>query len=449
MVDPIIKADDPLEVPASEEELLLDPSYNPMLTAMLVSNLSLSSATVDPSHVDSAIPKLPTGDEAYRKMQLAWSKIMTSILDGWSENNREIEERRKEDQKKADRNHDQIKSEKAAKNKLAKTLDRNAGTIDPLTTRDIWQNGMASLFALYANEAEKAKGVDPTSSSGPSAIAAPSGTGSTYAGDLGGVQPSSTMTSALMIGAGFLGSFKTAEVSGAAQVDNKVLQDAWNQMAVGRNPNDPITQMAGWVSALWGIGLTYFTAAQQVGEIAASNKEPPKDLEFAVKYAENLIASLAKPEFMAQMQAIAVASTKSSEKVDPQQMERLGNLGKIILLTVALAQIMKLELGASFKDGVYEGHLTGEEVVAMLKGEINFQSNDPQGLAPIKARLVMQINILMDQLPAETRAALLGNMLTYFNTNPSVEKMSNINSVVGSVFSANDMGEKHLQQNRM
>lgn len=451
MTDPIVSSSDPLKVSATDTGPYVDSSYNPLLAAMLASDMSVSLAQANLGAVESGIPKLelPTGGDFYLKMQLEYGKIISTMLDGWSENNAKIEQLRKEDDKKADKVNDQLHNEKIAKKKLAKQLDRNTGIIDPITTRDIWHNGMISLFSLYREEAQKARGVDAVGSAPSTAAGAPTGTGSAYVGDLAGVQPSSAMTSALIIAAGFVGTFKTSEVAGGVQLDNKVLQDAWNQIAVGHGTNDPATQVAGWLSALWGIGLTYFTAAQEVGEIASTNKEPPKDLEFAVKYAENLIAGLATPAFNAQMRAIVVANLKPGEQADPQQIDKLGRMGKIVLLTVALAQIMKLEMGASFKDKVYEGHLTGDEVIAMLEGKVDFAKNDPQGLASTKAQLLSQINVLIDQLPADARAALLANMKTYFNSNPSVEKMSDVNNVIGAVFSSNNMGERHLEQNPM
>ncbi len=451
MTDPVANSGGSSKVSQTDSDLYLDPSYNPLLAAMLASDISVSLAQANIGVVESGVPRLelPSGGDFYLKMQLEYGKIISSMLDSWSENNAKIEELRKEDNKKADRENDSLAREKSAKKRLDKQMDRNVGIADPITTRDIWHNGMIALFSLYRDEAQKAQGVESVASASTPSVSAPAASGNPYAGDLGGVHPSSAMTSALIIAAGFVGTFKTAETSGSVQLDNKVLQDAWNQIAVGHNQNDPTTQVAGWVSALWGIGLTYFTAAQEVGEIASSNKDAPKDLEFAVKYAENLIAGLATPAFNAQMRAIVVSNLGATEQADPQHTEQLSHMAKIVLLTVALGQIMKLEVGASYKDKTYQGHLTGDEVVAMLKGEIDFAKNDPQGLATIKAQLVAQINVLLGQVPESTRNALMANIKAYFNTNPSVEKMSDINTVVGAVFSANDMGEKHLGQNPM
>ncbi len=60
-------------------------------------------------------------------------------------------------------------------------------------------------------------------------------------------------------------------------------------MIIGHQPNDPVTQLAGWVSALWGVGLIYFTATQGVQQVESTKGDPLKDLEFAVKYAQNLL----------------------------------------------------------------------------------------------------------------------------------------------------------------
>lgn len=434
----------------SVEEALV---ANSMLASLLAGNISVSTAQSTDHPLDFDLPRLetPASTIVRNDFQLQYGKIISMVLDAWAADLKENAELQRQKQKELDVVHDQKVKDEISNEKVKEDLHVTLKS-KVMEGDDVWKAGMTSILALYAHDIQRSSSAatsDPATHS-VGAVGSATGVGGTpnvMTGHLQGFHPSSALTSALIIAAGFVGTFKTSEAPGAAQVDSKVLQDAWNQMAASHNPGDPATQVAGWVSALWGIGLTYFTAAQQVGKMDPTSKEPVKDLVFAVKFAENLMAGLASGQFLAHINAIVVSNTKPGEKVNEQRMHQLSNTAKIVLLTVALAQIMKLELGASFKDKTYEGHLTGDSVLAMLQGKINFQSNDPHGLAVIKAKLIVQINNLLAQIPDSDRAALMANMKIYFDKNPSVEKLSDVNNVVGNIFSPGNLEEQHLQQN--
>ncbi len=475
MTEPIVNSNDQLRVQMTNPSLEVDPAQNPLVGALLASTISISTTPSNTGAIEFGTPKLspPSTETFAMKMLLQYSQIITNLLDNWNTQLHQQADVQREDQKQSDITKNEIKHQQQSKDVATENIAKKTGQkigvldssqlVDPhkekiLTGRgreahdpslmiNAWQSGIASVFALYSQDFQNSMGIDSSKKvDGISASQHVSSVAGANAADLDRFQPSSAMTSALVIATGFLGSFKTSEVSGAVQVDNKVLQDAWSQMAAPHNPNDAATQVAGWVSALWGVGLTYFTAAEEVGKMESGNKNTPKDLEFAVKYAENLIAGLASGQFMAHIRAIVITNTQPGEKLDHQKIERLCNMGKVVLLTVALAQIMKLELSSEFKGKVFQGHISGDDVIAMLRGELDFTKNDPQGLAGIKGKLIAQINNVLDQMPPKEREELMGNMRAYFNTNPSVEKLSDVNRVVGEVFNAENIDENQFKQ---
>lgn len=437
---------DPKRISSSSSDIPIVPLQNPLLTSILSEDIATSSAVAHLGPLESGIPRLTPPNSSYFPAQvtLKYSEIVSSVLDLWEKNIQEVAIIHKADQKRVDRQRRELKIE-YAKNELLEIALRKSSEKD--LSISAWQNGLAALFALYGAPAHHEKSAEAASKTSSQAVSSVAATG--IPAPEKNMPPelySSAIASTLMIGAGISA---TAHSPIVGLVDDKLLQNAWSQIAAPHQANTPVTQSAGWLSALWGIGLTYFTAAQEVGEIEKGNKEPLQDLEFAVKYAENLLKGLRSEQFRAQMRAIILANVRPGEKIDLKDIERLTHTGKIILLTVALAQIMKLELSSSFKEKLYEGHITGDEVIAMLEGKINFQTNDPHRLAPVKAKLIVQINNLKAQISEAEWNRLIRNMKSYFDTNPSVEKLSSVNKTLGNFFAHHNMEERHLEQNPM
>ncbi len=61
----------------------------------------------------------------------------------------------------------------------------------------------------------------------------------------------------------------------------------------------------------------------------------------------------------------------------------------------------------------------------------------------------MQFNILLGQLPEDTRLALMERFRGYFNKNPAVEKLSDVNRVMKDMFTSPHIEEAHLGENRV
>lgn len=141
--------------------------------------------------------------------------------------------------------------------------------------------------------------------------------------------------------------------------------------------------------------LSMFRAAAQT----VLNKESGSeyDLEFGKNYAEDVIKTLTSPLF----NYIANSMATQNNNKD------FTAISKTTLFMNALALLTKLEVG----------HLTMEELAAMISGKISFQDNDP------RTQLVELIREQLAQLEPKKREQLLDALFAYYNSNPRVEKL--------------------------
>lgn len=408
MTDPVSGGKGPSE--AEELELVIEGSYNPLLASVMSGGLTTSTAETQQESSQSAIPRItaPLTENLYQKVVTDQSEIVSRMAQRWSEEIEIQKELRAEHVKKEE------KIEKAIRKQREESVSHEA-----------WHNALAAVLGLYGD---------------------PSNHPAAASGQVGKIELSSAVASSIIIGAGLIGGFEPGNKT-PSTADHLVVQEMWARVAVGHKPADMVTQAAGWVSALWGVGVSYFSAVEQMSDFEGLTRSPMKDLDFAVNYAQNLLKALNTPDFSNQIRVVVLANLPGTEAINSKDIEKLSRMGKIILLTLALALIMKLELGTSFKEKVYEGHITGEEVLGMLSGELDFQTQDPHGLALVKARLVVQINMLLGQLPQAAKEELLGNLKAYLSTNPPLENLTNANHAVRKIFGANRLGASHLEQN--
>lgn len=255
------------------------------------------------------------------------------------------------------------------------------------------------------------------------------------------------MTTALAIGAGFISNFiQVPDVTSTSQIEIKPIRDAWNQINAS---NDLITQVGGWFSAMWGIGLVYQLTAQNIPELAGGNeKQPHKDLEFAKGYAQTLINSLEGNGFNAAIMALLTpVIEKSPETKGQQNPELLAVKGKIVLLALALALIYKLEV----KSRNPEAQIDEATFAAMLKGGVDFNRNDTFETAELKRQLVAYFQYNLNQLPESEKIKVIEGILAYVSQSETdsdggVEALMDQQASLEGVFAGNTFQQSFIDK---
>lgn len=226
---------------------------------------------------------------------------------------------------------------------------------------------------------------------------------------------------ALLIGASEIVLFQSgAAVANIAAVnmmhsEGMIIQSLWDNIST--KPADQATLIAGWLSSLWGIGLVYQTSAEKVmtyGGEKAKDKEA-MNMDFAKSYAQKILDNVNSPQFLASFQA---ASAKSAPQ-GVQDPDSLVAKAKIVLLSLALGLLAKLEVG-SHKD---EGWINELDFAGLLNGNTDIHQNDLFETAGLKGKLIAQINDLLEALDPKEGARIKSSLLSFMSTNPSLDAL--------------------------
>lgn len=234
------------------------------------------------------------------------------------------------------------------------------------------------------------------------------------------IGPEHFLAASLIIGAGVIAlSQTTASVNGNLNVETKLIQDTWSSVFPMQEQVNAVL-LASWFSAMWGT-LTYQVSLQNVDKYTSAEGKGAKkyDVDFAKTYALALIGMLNTPQFNRIMVEVIIKSQEAAPADKRQDVALLLLQGKIVLLSVALAMVSKLDVAG--KDN--EGWFNEVEFEGMLRGTTKLDHLDINSSAGVKARLIAEINAAAAQLPPGEAEALFENLKAYLRSNPSVEKM--------------------------
>jgi len=248
------------------------------------------------------------------------------------------------------------------------------------------------------------------------------------------------LTPAMILGVTSIPLFQGASViNSSMQVQSKLYQEAWAALTPGAD--DIATKVGGWFSALWGVGLLYRVSADN---LSVSNKglKVPHDMDFAKQHAVTLMTTLSDPSFSKAIKAMMKESAKiQSSPLSDQDANLLQVKGKIVLLSMALALIAKLEVGSKLD----EGWISELDFQGLINNTTDIKKDDIHNTSGIKETLITQINSLFDEIPAQS-AQLKSNLLAYMSTNPSIEDLLDHQEVFHSVFRSHSLDGESLNQ---
>lgn len=222
----------------------------------------------------------------------------------------------------------------------------------------------------------------------------------------------------------------------------QVFNEAWSGLT--SYSVDPATQKAGWFSAMWGIGLIYQLSTQKLGSygLAKNGDKPARDIDFAKNYALQALNTIQTPAFNMAIQAMLIASPEKSAQTGSSNahLETLMAKAKLVILSLALGLLAKLEVG-SHKD---EGWINELEFKGLINGETDITKNDIFETAGIKKHLITQINVLLAELAPAEKDDVMYRLSSYMSSNPAIEEMLDQQTAFETVFSPPSLGEKRI-----
>jgi len=437
------------------------------MNAFSTGSLEKSLAEKEVSSVDASIPMLA---QSISQMQMSYAKseseAVSALLAGWSKSLQEQNERVKWEESHKSYQYDPNSLGEIVKREQSGTSNtlglQGVGTVDKgsdadmvllasqmpasvgvheLNIRNMWLTGLNSVVATTA-----AIGAGATTITGASQTDAVTGAESLtiQKNSETKIEPEkqqnkqvsveATMLAFLVAGGG-VAVIAAPAATGALQLESKVIMGAWNALSA-EAASQSATMLAGWFSALWGVGMVYQLAAEKLEKYqsAKEGNTPKHNVEFAKNYAEKLAGSLNQPIFEAQILNLIPAGAEKTPDVKQQDPHVLLTKAKLAQLSVALALILKLEEGvvgdASFK--------------AVVKGEVDLSKNDPYHTGSTKRMLRDEINKLIGDLEPKEREEVLYNLLAYMSEDHSVEKMLDQQSLFYEVLRSRNPDEEAL-----
>lgn len=209
-------------------------------------------------------------------------------------------------------------------------------------------------------------------------------------------------------------------VANNMHIESKVIQQAWQ--AVTPDREDKLAKKIGLFTAICGIGLIYQLSAEKIWIYGSQDngKQVTRDLAFARTYAERVLGSLSMPQFMISLQAAVANETAQSQSPLGNKLGLLVSKSKLVLLSLALALLTKLELKSSAKD---EGWINELDFAGLISGKTDLTLDDVHGTASLKRALIDEIQVILAGLEPNDRDEVLYNLLGYMSRNPSVEEL--------------------------
>ncbi|MBA3238193.1 MAG: hypothetical protein H0T62_07605 [Parachlamydiaceae bacterium] len=231
-----------------------------------------------------------------------------------------------------------------------------------------------------------------------------------------------------------------ALVGGASAIDglhaeSKVFQGAWR--AITNDNNDHSTLIAGWVSSLWGVGLIYQSSIDSMKNdgVEKQKRDKSSNINFAKTYAETILGVVCSGQFSTFVEA-ALASASDQATDEGGENNSLILKVKLVLLSIALALLLKLE----------EGTTSELSFSGLLKGEVDLTKNDPYSTASLKRALIDEIQLILAALEPDERDFILYSLLGYMSTNPAIEEMLDQQKVFKNVLNNNPLENELITQ---
>jgi hypothetical protein len=226
------------------------------------------------------------------------------------------------------------------------------------------------------------------------------------------------MVASFVITSAYIGDYMNiVDVASTKMVAVNPIQDAANSVLPIIPPN--FQESVVLTINLFVIGAMYSSTAELLPKIKGGDQ---KELDFtaAKAYAAEVCDKVENNEINYFLMALLVNSSEEGAPITNERLNQLAAMVKMIMLSVALAILYKVEAG----------WLKGEDFRALIQGELQPRSDE-------EARLVSMFGQLQGSgALGEAWDNLLEALINFFESNPSVEDMLNPMRVYAGVSSS-------------
>ena len=215
----------------------------------------------------------------------------------------------------------------------------------------------------------------------------------------------SVMAISLLAGQGIVpGTAAVVDVVSSPMVHTKPIVDSAQISQAVLPPN-----LADASAMVINLFLPSMMFASALGAAPAEGKSDKQlDLEFARKYASNILAKVNSNEINQFLSAMIVHQFEEGEPISREQLAQTTNITKLVMLAVAFALFYKVETK----------WLTGQEFADFIK-------NNPYKQGDVEYSLIETIKKYLGLISAGDRAAVLEGIMAYCDRNPALEELLN------------------------
>lgn len=195
-----------------------------------------------------------------------------------------------------------------------------------------------------------------------------------------------------------------------AQISTSPIADAL--FAVGPTSGLPVDSQAAaaMIAALLNGGAVAKASSDTIKQ-AASGVQPPRDLDFAINYAKQIMAIVTHP--------------LESEATMPASRAEQNQLVRLMLTTMALNMVYRSAYGG----------MSGEELASILQGNTE---DLPEEIKPLIDQLVGLIKLYLPKDP-EARREAIANLMEYVDSKDSVDSMLETTHIFSGLLSTDDI----------
>lgn len=172
---------------------------------------------------------------------------------------------------------------------------------------------------------------------------------------------------------------------------------------------------AALVAALLNSGAVY-KATNDTIQAAIAKVEPPKDLQFAINYAKEILSM--------------VSFSLKGEKGSSQERSSQSKMMRLMLLLMAINMVYRAAYGG----------MGGQELEGLLEGDFD---NVDESLIPILSQLIAKINSLLP--PRSESGDLIERMKNYVDSKQSIDTMLSTTRIFKGLLVTDDLQQRRLE----
>ncbi|MBS4167399.1 hypothetical protein [Parachlamydia sp. AcF125] len=397
---------------AAKEQILFD-SANPVLAPPLVNLNNFAEFYSSNSALSSSQQGDNLGIQVAMQIEQKNHEIISNMLDGWIENLRKIE-KEYNDKINSPAYQNWIKTQSADYRAVIQRETDEATKLAIMATPEYQTWVLSQLSSTQIQISQAAFDRDQSLK-----VGIINGLNN-YVDNPTAVDPEQALSAAFVASTAVLGASLIASPVTEMTTDPvsyNPIQEQWKFIS----PLVPSNMAAelGLIGGLFAGGVMYRAALTTISEHAGGGNGKPLKLDFAQKYAEQMLTLAASPSFNQFIHASLINKVEGADLLTDARKDELSSIVKTVLLSSALATYYKIETGKN----------SSQEFLSMIRGNSNagdivFPETD------IRSKLIAAIRTQLDSLGDPTeKSRVLEAIGEYMDTDPSTDKLLEPQSV--------------------